>query len=125
MISKRESDQRAVCNEPHLIGLPLQGLMIAPLSFELLAATVEEDRREQWLAEEQKSFYIKLQARVLDRDDAQPRVIAFAKQISKRHVESSPGYMAAMMRDALREMITHEIDELLLRDGVRIRETHK
>jgi hypothetical protein len=114
---------------PHLIGLPLQGLMIAPLSFELLSATIEEDpQRRFWPAglprHDGEELFIKLSARVLHRDTAEPVTIQFGKAIQKEYVERSPDYLAAMLREALREMMAHEIDEMLLRDGVRIREPH-
>ena len=114
---------------PQLIGLPLQGLMIAPLSFELLSATIEEDpMAKHWPRNlprmQEERLFIRLVARVLHRDTAEPVTINFSKTIYKTPVDVSPGYLAAMVRDALREMMTHEIDECLLQDGVRVREPH-
>lgn len=128
MISRRDSIEREACDEPHLIALP-QGLMLAPLSFEVLSVTVAEDPFEQWRQKayphEQQHVYITSVVRVLDRDNAEPRDVRFSKQISKQHVDMVPDYLAVMVREVLYEMFRHELDELLLRDGVRIREPHR
>jgi len=116
-------------SEAHLIGLPLQGLMIAPLSFELLSVTLEDDpMAKMWpksLPREDEKLTIKIVARVLHRDTAEPVNINFGKTISKSPIDHHPDYLAAMVREALREVMCHEIDECLLRDGVRVREPHK
>lgn len=87
------------------------GVTLRRFSFEVMAAEVREEGNVLTLA---------IQAQVADRDNGTPIDVSIRRCADKENVETHPNYWHHVVRDALRCMVVHEIDELLMLGGHRI-----
>lgn len=99
----------------------LRGVSLRPLNIELLG--VEQQNVPSNSSSSRSNVRFTFKFRVLDRETGRPRLTQVEEEVAWEVLDDRDHFVA-IVRRVMQDAMCHEVDESLLKDGVRVRDPH-